>query len=455
MSRLLCTPSLPRRPLRQPPQAPLRAMCGPFSHPSLLPLSGVAVLAVLLGAGLACRPNQASSPQQICDQGTCQSGNNDEILQKIKSSGGTLSQFHLDGKQSGKKISLLGTKSPTSISKKDPLEITLWWLVSGDALDTAQKNMPRVFVHGQAPLAELNQFQADHILSNSKVTAGTVVVDHIKINIPEQYPADQLEIYVGIYQDKDRWTVQESNGQDGKNRILLPLIQVTDGPPTIPAANIYKTTSAIQIDGVLDEPAWQQAIELGPFVAYDGRSAIKNPTHAKLTWDDQALYVAFIGADQDIHTPYTKRDDPLYDSEAVEIFIDADGDQDEYIELQAAPNDLHFDAAFKGGRRKNFNTAYNLDYESKTILKGTLNNNSDTDEGFISEWRIPYTGMIDVIPPKVGDRWKINLFRLNRIRQGTKVVGNEASAWSSPLSGDFHHLARFGTVVFQNAGTQP
>ena len=52
--------------------------------------------------------------------------------------------------------------------------------------------------------------------------------------------------------------------------------------------------------------------------------------------------------------------------------------------------------------------------------------------------------------PKVGAIWKVNLFRLERIRDGakTRVIKNEASAWSSPLSGDFHNLDRFASITF-------
>ena len=67
----------------------------------------------------------------------------------------------------------------------------------------------------------------------------------------------------------------------------------------------------------------------------------------------------------------------------------------------------------------------------------------------MSEWRIPIGELKDIpAPPAPGATWKINLFRLDRIRRGDKVIKNEASAWSTPLSGDFHNLDRFGTLQF-------
>ena len=53
-------------------------------------------------------------------------------------------------------------------------------------------------------------------------------------------------------------------------------------------------------------------------------------------------------------------------------------------------------------------------------------------------------------PIRKGASWKVNLFRLERVRSPDKsrVVKSEASAWSTPLSGDFHNLDRFATITF-------
>jgi hypothetical protein len=171
-----------------------------------------------------------------------------------------------------------------------------------------------------------------------------------------------------------------------------------------------------------------------------------------MLWDDAALYLAFEAPDPDVHTPYSKRDDPIYNGEAVEIFIDADGDSDTYIELQVAPNGVQFDARFSGGARQNMDQAWNHVYEAKVRVHGSLNDPTDRDQGWTSEWRIPFAGIPDLkSPPKVGQSWRVNLFRLDRIRGKGKGVATDATAWSSPLSGDFHRLERFGVVTFAPA----
>ena len=321
--------------------------------------------------------------------------------------------------------------------------VVLYWLVERELAGAA----PMVFVHVAAPGAEVNQASADHKLPALEAARpGDVVVDAFDVVVPASIAVDELLVWAGLFEGKDRWQVTPAAVNDGKDRVEVARLHVPGAPAFLVEAEVHKKTAPIAVDGVLDEPDWARAAVLGPFASWDGKTVIERKTTAKLLWDDDNLYVAFIGDDPDVFTPYQKHDDPLYDSEAVEIFIDADGDKDVYVELQAAPaNDLHFDAAFAGGRRKNMDTSYDPHFESKSVVdvaKGT----------FVSEWRIPVRELKDVPArdPKVGAVWKVNLFRLERIRDAskTRVVKNEASAWSSPLSGDFHNLDRFGAITF-------
>jgi hypothetical protein len=350
----------------------------------------------------------------------------------------------LDGR-----IRLIGARGPTTLRAGERAEVTLWFQVEGDVFGD-----PRVFVHGTAPGGELHHASFDHALLGGRSAAtewrtGDVLEDVFPIAAPASFPADKMELRVGLFEGDRRFPVQPAGAHDGKDRVVALAVALQGAPPADAVVNAKKRAGAIVVDGKLSEPDWAQAEKMGPFIAYDGKQKLDFPTTAKIVWDEQYLYVAFEAADADAFTPYTKRDDPLYDSEAVEIFVDADGDKDEYVELQAAPNDLHFDAAFKGGRRKNFETTYDVKYETKTIVDGTVNDPSDVDRGFVSEWRIPIAELRDVPrPPQVGDAWKINLFRLERVRKNGRVVKHEASAWSSPLSGDFHNLDRFGTLRF-------
>lgn len=405
-------------------------------------LALLALSALALGA---CKPTPVAPARLVRAQGDAPLAAGQD---PVAEAGAQKLQASFDGK-----LRLFGAKLPTEVKRGQRVEGTLFLQVL-EVLSESDAADLKAFVHGHGPFAELNQTQGDHALLGGKVPLpsllkGDVLEDRFTLVVPAHYPADVLEVKAGLYQGKRRWQVDESGAHDGDHRVKLGEVRVSDGPPALPVATANKRKGEIEIDGVLDEADWQGAARLGPFVSYDGRRALKNPTWARLLWDEGNLYVAFECDDQDIHTPYDKRDDPLYESEAVEIFIDADGDLDEYVELQAAPNDVHFDAAFKGGRRKGFDTSYDVDYETKARLEGTLNDDSDGDTRWVSEWRVPIDGLRDVPKkPAPGDEWRINLFRLDRLRRGGRVVSSEASAWSSPLSGDFHNIARFGTLRF-------
>jgi hypothetical protein len=311
----------------------------------------------------------------------------------------------------------------------------------------------KAFLHGSTSASAAHRFNDDHHPGSpnypmARWAPGDLIRVTRSLSLAKNLPSDRYELWGGFFQGAERMRVS-SGMDDGRDRARFGVIRVEGKKVPKPRARVQRLKTELSIDGRLDEPAWSKAERLGPFWHYDGEGRGRYQTYARLLWDDQALYLAFEAPDTDVHTPYSKRDDPIYESEAVEIFIDADGDGDEYIELQVAPNGVQFDARFKGGARQNMDQAWNHEYQAKVHIDGTLNDPSDKDRGWTAEWRIPYAGIPDLASaPKVGQSWKINLFRLERIRRGGKVVGTDATAWSAPLSGDFHRLERFGVITF-------
>jgi hypothetical protein len=88
-------------------------------------------------------------------------------------------------------------------------------------------------------------------------------------------------------------------------------------------------------------------------------------------------------------------------------------------------------------------------------VDGTLNKRDDKDRGWTVEVALPLedvkgmdtSAALPRLPPKPGDVWRINMFRLDQ----PEGKPQEASAWSPPLVGDFHALGRFGELVFGDA----
>ncbi len=265
--------------------------------------------------------------------------------------------------------------------------------------------------------------------------------------------------------------------------------------PTAHAARV--ATGAIRIDGVLDEDAWAIAERIGPFVhspsgagefpLANGGSVPLAPTHARMLWDDKAIYFAFDVSDTDVWGRDVPRDEPtLPGDEVVEVFIDPDGDELTYYEFEVSPLNVQYDLFnFVPRAPTDLNPSARFigladwdaeDVRSAVSVHGTLDRVEswdsaapmDTDVGWTVEiaipWRVfrttttPGTGTRVTLPPRIGDRWRLNLFRVERPRvspvDGAPLGRHDASrlaqlqAWSAAHNDSFHQAWRFGIVEF-------
>jgi hypothetical protein len=205
------------------------------------------------------------------------------------------------------------------------------------------------------------------------------------------------------------------------------------------------------VDGVLDEEVWKKTPSTGAFVNTMNGSPVPWKTEAQAAWDDKNLYVAFKCDDDDVWSDLKKRDDKLWTQEAVEMFIDANGDGKDYIELQVNPHGAIFDS-YLPAYRKNEND-WNSKLEAAVKVDGTLDKRDDKDKGWTVEMAIPWNDVKGrskaemTLPPKPGDMFKANLFRMDL----PKGKPQRAAAWSPPMVGDFHKLDRFGELAFADA----
>ena len=158
-------------------------------------------------------------------------------------------------------------------------------------------------------------------------------------------------------------------------------------------------------------------IQSGVFVQTMNGMAVDQKTEAKVLWDDKNLYVAFDIEDKDIWTTLDKHDDKLYSQEAVEVFIDADGDGKTYIELQTNPKGAIFDSYLPTYRANKNEWTSGMKVGVK--VDGTVDKRGDVDKGWTVEMAIPLTdarGMekeMKNVPPVVGTEWRVNFFRLD------------------------------------------
>jgi hypothetical protein len=208
------------------------------------------------------------------------------------------------------------------------------------------------------------------------------------------------------------------------------------------------------IDGVLDEAGWQRAAQTGAFVNVgNGRPAgdASLGGEARLLWDQGGLYLGIDVRDRTVRGgfPPDATDPHLWERDTVELMIDPDGDGDnrDYYEVQVNPQNLVFDSQFddynrpRGGPSGPFgHQDWTAGLRSAVKVRGTLDDDSDVDEGYTVELWLPWTSLSKArhAPPRPGDRWRMNLYAMQ---------DNGGVAWSPILGqGNFHRAARFGRV---------
>ena len=318
----------------------------------------------------------------------------------------------------------------------------------------------KLFVHLESPDSKKSHLNADHVPINGKYPlhiwkAGEIIRDIHRVSVPATWPGNAVEIYVGAWKGPLRMKIT-SGPHDGENRALavkLPTVAPKEVEHKKLMAKRVKNGS-IKLDGKLDEAAWKDAPSSGEFVrAMDGMKADQKTT-AKVLWDDKNLYVAFEMEDKDVWSNLTKPDDKLWTQEAVEMFIDADGDGKTYVELQTNPRGAVFDSYLPAYRQNQNEWQSGMKVAIK--VDGTLDVRTDVDKGWVAELAIPLSAAkgkekeMKNVPPVVGTMWRVNFFRLDmpsgRPQQGT--------AWSPPLVGDFHALDKFGELIFGDEKAQ-
>ncbi len=209
-----------------------------------------------------------------------------------------------------------------------------------------------------------------------------------------------------------------------------------------PVYECRRTDGRINIDGILMERSWRFAKEVNLILTDSGAPPLFG-TRAKLLWDDIYLYVSFQCADNGIYAKRTKKNDALWQEEAVEVFLDFEGEGKRYVEIEVNPLNAVFDKFMNGIRKPLPENLWDSGVRTTVHLENeSINGNSVV--GWIVELAFPFEAIRGVgnMPPKSGDAWRINLYRVKH------NPVEEFSAWSPTNSVDFHQPERFGVLVF-------
>lgn len=225
-----------------------------------------------------------------------------------------------------------------------------------------------------------------------------------------------------------------------------------------------RAATAIQIDGQIDEAAWQAAPWTDRFVDIEGdrQPRPRFGTQVKMLWDDEYFYLAVQMEEPHVWGTLDKHDSVIFHDNDFEVFIDPDGDNHEYYELEInALNttwDLFLPKPYKdGGRADNGWEIPGL--KSAVHCRGTLNDPSDEDQGWDLEIAIPWAALREFAnrpaPPRTGDQWRINFSRVewrHEVVDGRyqKIANTREDNWVWSPQGiiDMHRPERWGYVQF-------
>lgn len=209
--------------------------------------------------------------------------------------------------------------------------------------------------------------------------------------------------------------------------------------------------SSIIIDGILDDDAWQncEKVLLKINKTAEAVSDSSIVTWVKSCYDQQNFYIAYECNDADIWSEFSNRDDHLWENDAVEIFIDTDGNLKTYYEIQVSPKNVLFDAHLEVPTKTGNDEIITFNgkgIQTAVTVDGTMNMHEDSDKKWAVEIAIPFSDLNAENASIDSGNWRINFFRMNHdINQERPELG-----WS-PTLGDFHIPSMFGVLKFAKA----
>jgi hypothetical protein len=177
-------------------------------------------------------------------------------------------------------------------------------------------------------------------------------------------------------------------------------------------------------------------------------------TAFRALWAEGGLAVRFDADDPQPWSTLTERDASLWKEEVVEVFIALDDSGTEYAEVEINPKGVVCDVLMHHGYP-------NWDGDLKWNFAGLdsavyTRRDKDKTIGWTAVAWLPWEGFRSLapaktvaVPPKPGDHWKLNVFRIKR-PNGPKEPERDAvlAAWSPTGAPSFHVPAAFRDLVF-------
>jgi len=157
-------------------------------------------------------------------------------------------------------------------------------------------------------------------------------------------------------------------------------------------------------------------------------------TWIKVAWSPEALRVLFWVEDTYVWSTLSERDAPLWEEEAVEIFLDPTGDLQSYFEFEVNPVNAVVDLVVWPEKEE-----FRKDFQWR--CEGLQTAVQRSPVGWCAEFSIPFASL-GAAPQ---GSWRANFYRIDRPRE----TAAEFSAWSPTGRLNFHVPERFGILEFE------
>ncbi|MBV8761033.1 MAG: carbohydrate-binding family 9-like protein [Deltaproteobacteria bacterium] len=363
---------------------------------------------------------------------------------------------HVDATLGGKIVYIGSTLDKAQVAPGQPAKLTSYWWV---------KEPPgpgwRVFtlVRGAPGSADFMNLPAtDMELGHPPETWKTneIIQDEQDFVLRPDWKSPTATITLGLIHQHghDVGDRMAATGHDVVDRAVVARtasVDLSKAPPPPGTVYIPRAAGAIAIDGVGGDLGWSNAVTSPEFQTAEGCPDANGKASARLSWDDTYLYVFVTVTDTDVVSEYTKHDDSLWKADDIEVFIDADSNRRGYVELQVNPQNATFDSWFATTRAQPGDPTWDSNMVTAVKVRGTPAA-GDSDQGWDAEIAIPWAAvkgrddaMAVRLPPQVGDRWRMNV---NRVDRSSKDQNTTVQTWNRITCSDWHATDRMLAVVF-------
>jgi hypothetical protein len=194
------------------------------------------------------------------------------------------------------------------------------------------------------------------------------------------------------------------------------------GHPPKPHYRIPRISTPIKVDGVLDDPAWKEALAIDVNNEFDPRRNVPAPvtTIAYLAYDDDNLYAGFRANAPDpeaIRAHLTDRDAAFQD-DFVGLILDTFNDERRGYELFVNPLGVQMDLSLNETAEFEEDAAWDAIWDSAGRIDG---------QGYVVEMAVPFSSLR--FQSTNGEQtWGIGPFRSHK----RSVRSQIASTWQAP-----------------------